>query len=177
MSAFDPTIPNPAAGSLAGALTFWGNGPGRNSRHQLVDPVYKNFGPRLGVAYQLDSRTVARAYYGIQYFPLNFMAFQGYTVPNYGWGATLAPSTLNGGLAPAPIDPHYNWNNGFPLSLPTFPRLNPSLQNGTSVPYVDTKADKVGMGQNIGFGLERFVCAFLAQHVGEYIDGLSDLAV
>ena len=155
MSAFDPTIPNPAAGGLAGALTFWGNGPGRNSRHQLVDPVYKNFGPRLGVAYQLDSRTVARAYYGIQYFPLNFMAFQGYTIPNYGWGATLAPSTLNGGLAPAPIDPHYNWNNGFPLSLPTFPRLNPSLQNGTSVPYVDTKADKVGMGQNIGFGLER----------------------
>jgi outer membrane receptor protein involved in Fe transport len=68
MSAFDPTVPNPAAGGLPGALTFWGNGAARNGRHQLVDPVYKNFGPRLGLAYQLDSRTVARAYYGIQYF-------------------------------------------------------------------------------------------------------------
>ena len=39
--------------------------------------------------------------------------------------------------------------------MPAFPLLNPSLQNGTSVPYVDTKANKVGMGQNFGFGLER----------------------
>lgn len=45
-------------------------GRGSNSR-SLVDARWNDFGPRLGVAYQIDSRTVIRAGYGFFYSPEN----------------------------------------------------------------------------------------------------------
>jgi len=39
--------------------------------HTLVDPDYKNFGPRLGMAYTVDDHTVVRGGYGISYTHLN----------------------------------------------------------------------------------------------------------
>jgi len=40
--------------------------PVRDSRNG-TDPYYRNFGPRLGLAYQLDSKTVFRSGFGIMY--------------------------------------------------------------------------------------------------------------
>ena len=66
-SNFCPTCPNPAAGGLLGAMIFAG-----------VDGAPKRFGetkmnawgPRLGIAYELDSKTVIRTGSAIYYQPI-----------------------------------------------------------------------------------------------------------
>jgi hypothetical protein len=65
-SFFSPTLANPVTG-LSGALQFTGSGPGTCNCSTPVNNYYKNFGPRLGLAYQLDSKTVIRASYGIMF--------------------------------------------------------------------------------------------------------------
>ena len=153
-STFDPTIPNPGAGGRLGALSFFGEGEGRNGRSRVIDTRYRNFGPRLGLAYQLDSKTVVRAYYGIQYYPLHNFQFHGVVLQQNGWGARVTPSTTNNGITPA-----FNWNDGFPDLLPDLPTLDPALLNRGSftsaVHYINPKENKVGSGQNLGFSVER----------------------
>jgi hypothetical protein len=65
-SYFNPSLANPVTG-LSGALQFTGSGPGTCNCSTPVNNYYKNFGPRLGLAYQLDSKTVIRASYGIMF--------------------------------------------------------------------------------------------------------------
>lgn len=65
-SMFAPTIPNPAAGGLPGATIYEGDGAGRcNCR--FTDTYPFAIGPRFGVAYQIDNKTVLRAGWGITY--------------------------------------------------------------------------------------------------------------
>ena len=60
------TTPDPAAGGLMGGTVFAGYGPGRCNCEFM--PTYNyGFGPRLSVAYQLNSKTVVRAGWGISY--------------------------------------------------------------------------------------------------------------
>jgi len=66
-SNFDPTVPNPGAGNLPGALIFAGSGPGRTGRTTLLQARKNAWGPRFGFAYQLSSKTVVRAGGGIMY--------------------------------------------------------------------------------------------------------------
>ena len=71
----DPTLPNPGAGNLLGAYTYFGNGPGRNGRKRPQDTYKKAFGPRLGFAYKINDKTVFRGGYGIFYEPLREGSF------------------------------------------------------------------------------------------------------
>jgi hypothetical protein len=65
-SMFAPTLANPAAGGLPGATIYEGDGTGRcNCR--FTDTYPFAFGPRIGVAYQVDSKTVLRAGWGLTY--------------------------------------------------------------------------------------------------------------
>jgi hypothetical protein len=148
---FDPTLPNPGAGGRLGALTFWGNGPGRNGLIRLYEYYYRAFEPRLGFAYQLAPKTVIRAFYGLT-SPAHFGSFtSGFNAPTAGWSASVTPASLDNGVTPA-----FNWDNGFPLTIPPLPRLDPSLQNGSGAAYVDRKdSAKPGRIQNLNFGVER----------------------
>lgn len=65
-SMFDPNIKNPSAGGLPGATLYAGQGPGRCSC-DITKTYPWGFGPRLGLAYQLDSKTVFRAGAGVSY--------------------------------------------------------------------------------------------------------------
>ena len=65
-SFFDPNLANPVTG-LNGALAFTGTGAGTINAPSPVNNYYKNFGPRLGLAYQLDPKTVIRASYGVMF--------------------------------------------------------------------------------------------------------------
>jgi hypothetical protein len=65
-SFFDPTLANPVTG-LNGALNFTGSGAGTCNCSTPVSNYYKNFGPRLGLAYQLGSKNVVRASYGVMF--------------------------------------------------------------------------------------------------------------
>lgn len=66
-SNFCPTCLNPGAGNLPGAMIFAGSGPGRSGITHFGDTRLNALGPRLGLAYQLDSKTVIRAGGSIYY--------------------------------------------------------------------------------------------------------------
>jgi hypothetical protein len=68
-SNFNPTLPNPAAGGLPGAMEFAGDGPGRSGKRRFGDTRKNAFGPRLGFAYKLTENTVIRAGGAIYYQP------------------------------------------------------------------------------------------------------------
>jgi hypothetical protein len=68
-SQIDLNTPNPSAGGLPGAFIYEGFGEGR-CNCSFTKPYKFAFGPRLGVAYQLNSKTVVRAGWGISYSQL-----------------------------------------------------------------------------------------------------------
>jgi hypothetical protein len=63
-SFFNPNMTNPATGNL-GALSYIGNGAGKCNCSSPVNTWYKNFGPRLGFAWQTDPRDVVRGSFSI----------------------------------------------------------------------------------------------------------------
>ncbi len=63
---FSLTTPNPAAGGILGATIYEGSGPG-HCNCSIAHNYPLAFGPRLGVAYQIDSKTVFRVGFGIVY--------------------------------------------------------------------------------------------------------------
>lgn len=63
MSFFNPTLTNPVTG-LTGAIEYAGNGANSCNCSTPVNNYYKNWGPRLGFAFQSDSRTVWRGSWG-----------------------------------------------------------------------------------------------------------------
>ena len=69
VSTFNPSLPNPAAGGILGAMEFAGNGPGRDGKNGFYQTDYNAFGPRLGIAYQIGPKTVIRAGGAIFYQP------------------------------------------------------------------------------------------------------------
>ena len=66
-SYFDPNLANPAVGGMLGALNFTGHGTGTCNCDTPVKNYYRNLGPRLGAAYQLNSKTVIRSSWGVMY--------------------------------------------------------------------------------------------------------------
>lgn len=65
-SFFNASLTNPVTGQ-PGSLQFAGNGTNTCNCSTPVNTYWKNFGPRLGLAYQLDPKTVLRASYGIMF--------------------------------------------------------------------------------------------------------------
>jgi hypothetical protein len=168
--AFSPSIPNPAAAGRLGAITFWGQGPGRNGLHYSVNPNYAMFEPRLGIAYAPDSRTAIRMYYGLVHSASFAQGNDGTIMNSYGWTATVARSTVDNGLTPA-----FNWDNGYP-PLPTLPNLDPSFLNGSSVSQVDPEVTKADTTQAFGASVERSVGRSLiirGEYIGKLTHGIS----
>ena len=103
MSTFNPTLPNPGAGGLLGALQLYGTQPGENGLIDSANYYYKAFDPKIGFAYQVNNKTVFRASYGISYLPY-YQKFAGdlkAKVPQDGWSTTRTSSTLDSGVTPA----------------------------------------------------------------------------
>ncbi|MGA8230141.1 MAG: TonB-dependent receptor [Candidatus Acidiferrales bacterium] len=121
-SEVDPTLPNPGAGGILGAYTYFGTGPGRNGRTRPQDTYHKAFGPRVGFAYSINDKTVLRGGYGIFYEPMKEGSFA--DQDGLGFFNKQTINSANGG--PTQID------NGvthlFPLSGP----FTPQGQNGNS---------------------------------------------
>ncbi|HXJ94379.1 MAG TPA: TonB-dependent receptor [Terriglobia bacterium] len=134
----DPTIVNPAIG-IKGALAF-----ATPYRRSPVMTDTKAFGPRIGLAYALNDKTVLRGGYGILYTAGggersigNSFEQQGYSVSN----AVNEDASIPGatGLLPGtvPGNPGYHMilNNGWPASLlPVPPFISPSTDIGEGPP-------------------------------------------
>lgn len=173
MANFDPTLPNPGAGNLPGALIFAGTGAGRSGKTTFGDDWYRGFGPRLGIAYSPNKSTVFRAAYGIMYDtnagPAIFQNQQGYFT-----NATL--SSLDGGITPA-----FNWATGFP-SVPLGPIFSPTFANGGSTTYMQPNGAREPMVENWNVGVQRQIPGGIvidASYVGtamhHILDGNLDL--
>lgn len=125
-SMFGPTIPNPTVNNLPGALVYEGYGQGR-CNCQFTDTYPYALGPRLGVAYSLNQKTVIRGGIGLTYGytqPYSYITNQSllgvgfntlyFTSPNFGTPAVtlskglqyspsaLTNASLNPGLVPNP---------------------------------------------------------------------------
>jgi hypothetical protein len=129
------TTPNPAAGGIPGGYIFEGNGTGRCNCSFSRNYPYA-FGPRLAIAYQINSKTVFRAGWGLTYSggdswgymiggtPVSGLGFNsitnstgyGFAVSRFQDGikynpADLYTATLNPGVAPLPgtLSPAPGW--------------------------------------------------------------------
>ncbi|HEY6345616.1 MAG TPA: carboxypeptidase-like regulatory domain-containing protein [Bryobacteraceae bacterium] len=143
------STPNPAAGGLPGGTIFEGYGPGRCNCHFAHNYPYA-FQPRLGIAYQINSKTVLRAGAGISYaktqnYPgSNFGSNKPFGPPSYG----VAPFTLAGGV------PYH-------IKFPNFdPGQTPLQNNGIDVisnpvSFIDPNAGRPARIIQWTFGLQR----------------------
>ena len=93
MSFFNPNLANPVTGAN-GALQFAGTGANTCNCRTPVNNYFKNFGPRIGLAYAVDPKTVIRASYGVMYTHGNAVGGGGST-------AGLAGNTLGFSASPS----------------------------------------------------------------------------
>ncbi|SPF41139.1 conserved exported hypothetical protein [Candidatus Sulfopaludibacter sp. SbA4] len=71
---FGPTVPNPVVNNIPGGILYQGYGDGRcNCTFTKTYPY--SVAPRLGAAYQLDSKTVLRGGAGVSYAPISPLAY------------------------------------------------------------------------------------------------------
>jgi hypothetical protein len=98
----------------------------------LVHPDYHDFGPRLGVAYSFDNKTVIRAGYGISYSFFNRVgsALENINSPQINFG-TVTQSIPAGGPVPAGF---LTTQNSFTTGIADPAHFNPITSN---VDYVD----------------------------------------
>jgi hypothetical protein len=124
-SNFDPTT-NSMAKATGGSLY----------NRSLVHPDYKDFGPRLGLAYSIDSKTVLRSGYGISYTFFNRVgsALEGINAPQALFGV-LNQSIPAGGAVPATF---LTTQNSFTTGIANPSSFNPANSNVVYVPP-DTK--------------------------------------
>ncbi len=119
---FDPDTPNAVAGGRLGATMY-----ASTCHCDFYRPVYPYaFGPRLGVAYQLNQKTVLRGGWGVVY---QFTTDDG--VPSIGTNAVNAPAGVN---AFVNIDsPGAILGPVWPV---TDPNVYPAPNTTTGAPYV-----------------------------------------
>jgi hypothetical protein len=118
-SAVDPKLPNPDAGNILGAYTYFGSGAGRNGHKRPQDVYHKAFGPRLGFAYSINDKTVVRGGYGIFYESMKEGSFA--DQDGLGFFNRQTVDVTNGG--PTQID------NGITHIFPPSGPLTPGAQN------------------------------------------------
>jgi hypothetical protein len=120
-SNFDPTT-NTMIKAASGGLFQRG----------LVHPDYKDYGPRIGMAYSLDPKTVVRGGYGISYTFFNRpgSAQEGINAPQALFGV-LSQSIPAGGPVPATF---LTTLNSFSANIASPAAFNPALSNVVYTP-------------------------------------------
>ena len=176
LSNFNPNIPNPAVGGYPGALQFSGNGPYSCNCATQIKTHYNSFGPRIGLAYSLNDKTVIRSGFAIMYGQQGALGGRNY-IGTGQLGYTASPGFASvGNGAPAFF---WNANPGAPAAYATIyqggvppytppPNISPTVNTGnyvgqpTAGPGTITYGDpQVGglaaMYENINFGVERSI--------------------
>jgi hypothetical protein len=147
MSTFQPNLANPGAGGRLGALAF-ANQPGLPGAFFSTN-WKKGFGPRLGVAYQLNDKTVIRASSGIYYAS---PPMQNLTGPALTAGFSATPSFSS----PDGFTPLYYLDTGsFPQNFSRPPSTDPSFLNGQAISYVPVNGTRMPQTVNYTFSIQR----------------------
>jgi hypothetical protein len=150
-TSFDPNLTDPRSG-LKGALAYAGDCNGCTGRSRFGEIDYSSWGPRLGLAWSLDQKTVLRAGYGIYYSAGNGLT-GGFCIRCQNGYSTTAglsrPSTTGAAL---------QWDNGF-VPPPTFlppPIINPSAGNtADDIWYINPRSGVAPRFQNWSLSIQR----------------------
>lgn len=127
MSFFNPTLANPLAGGIPGALQFAGSGIDSCHCNTPVQQHNINPGPRIGLAYRLGNKTVIRAGYSIFYSHAGGVGGR----TNGRQGLSQVGFNNNGSLSSAVTgQPAYVWDSGYPGNPLNPPFFNPSYGIG-----------------------------------------------
>jgi len=158
MTSFLPDLPNPGAGNLPGALAYAGTGPGKIGG-QFQDAWHKGFGPRLGIAYQLNSKTMVRASSGIVYSSSgNMVPF--ITTGALGYSGTPTFNSADG------YTPVFYWNKEpFPQDFKKPPLVDPTFLNGQAISYIPRDAARLPQIVNWSLVIQRELAKDLALEV------------
>ena len=140
-SGFDPTLPNPGADGYPGALVFLS----QLHRNSFQNTNWKEFGPRVGFAYQINQRIVLRGGYGISYSPPISNGFGLSSIDGYNGSHNFPTSTLN---------PVFYWDNGYPPYTHTLPVVDPTLDNGSGIEYIAANSNRQPYAQNYTLGFQ-----------------------
>ncbi|PYV37250.1 MAG: hypothetical protein DMG09_15220, partial [Acidobacteria bacterium] len=158
---FDPALPNPGAGNHLGAIRF-----ATPEQRTFADTDWKQLGPRFGLAYRVNDKTVVRGGYGIYY------SAGGAVLPNghllgflMGYSSANNVASLDGGVTPA-----FYLDQGFPADrFPRPPFISPTVVNG-GTPYYMAPQDAHGPYiQNWNLNIQREIPASIlvdAAYVG-----------
>jgi hypothetical protein len=132
MSEVSLSVPDPGAGNRPGAVIFGG---------RFNDTYWKEFGPRFGIAYKLNDKTVIRAGYAMTNTPP--------IANNFGYPFTLGYSTtVNVKALANPHDPAIYLSQPFPSLTTPLPITDPSSQEFNQVPTTARDANRPGYVQN-----------------------------
>jgi len=125
-SFLDPNLANPAVGGYPGAIVFAGEGFDSCHCRTPIKTYYGAVGPRIGLAYSLNDRTVLRGAFGINYSRRGAVGGRAGArngTGTLGFSANASFPSANG------FDPAYNWNNGVPAYAPP-PFFDSTLNTG-----------------------------------------------
>jgi len=150
MSFFNPTLANPVAGGIPGALQFAGSGTDGCNCSTPVQQHNVNPGPRVGLAYRLGQKTVVRAGYSIFYSHAGGVGGrtdgrQG--LSQVGFNGTNAQSSVVTG------QPAYIWDNGVPSIAYPAPYINPSYGIGSITAAAALAAGAPWAGPSTAIGM------------------------
>ncbi len=129
-SDLDPTLPNPAAGGLPGALVFAGKGPGRTGSRTLIPNWNGGVSPRFGFAYSLSRKTTLRGSASETFGQIIQNANSSH---NVGFIQRITATNTSQGLFPT-----FTLKDGAPYWAPV-PQIDPSVGNGVNMPYYNGK--------------------------------------
>jgi hypothetical protein len=164
MAEFDATAPDvmdTQGTTLPGALVWLGNCSTCIHRSSFQDWYFRDFAPRLGLAYQINSKTVFRGGYGISYQPptengwgpQTFFGFnQGYARFRQAGQLALEQPILyltnfSGGSAPGPL--------GLAgVNQPVLPNMNPEGMNGYTPDFMPAHSLDMPLVQTWSAGLQ-----------------------
>ena len=162
-SGFDPTVPNPGADNIPGALVFLGSCSTCIHRSSFQDWYFKEFGPRIGVAYQFYRNLVFRGGYGISYGPPIENNFGSQNLFGFNGGVPLNPGTSPTGFF---ADPVIYWSAltstslpakaqiGVPAFMGTLPNRDPASANGQTLDFMPRNAAAQPYAQNWSAGFQ-----------------------
>ncbi|MDR3717285.1 MAG: TonB-dependent receptor, partial [Bryobacteraceae bacterium] len=152
METFNPTVASPLAittglTSMTGGVVF--SGANGATRRQF-NPQWKNFGPRLGFSYELNSNTQIRGAYGVYFGPS--LRAAGATIGNEGFSAVTTYTGSANGLTPSVY-----LSNPYPNGLNTPVGSTQGLLTGIGSSFENpiTGDNKVGYTQNWDLDIQR----------------------
>lgn len=144
-SFLDLTAANPGAGGRPGALAFIKAG-------ERLGPTYmRAFSPRVGLAYQINQKTVLRSGFGIFWSPTNGTSIGRLSrYFNHGFSFTQTFPQLTSGRVPA-----FLLEDGVPAFTGKLPLTNPDLLNNNVIDFFNPGANKPGYTNSWTLSIQR----------------------